>query len=227
MLHRRDRLAVLGAGLLLALTTACTGSDDGDRPAAEESGTAAAHSPAPGSTEAPAGWRRHQGRGYTLALPPGWQIVDPTAHGAPSVRRAFGLEGGEFPELVEEALKELAGDGAVFAIETATVQTDYANHLQAGCAPGGLIGNDLETLRRKARTINKGSENLQITDVTVGDKPGIRISHVRTASNGAAHDTVEIQVPGPGDQVCEIEINTASGRPAADREQILATFRLT
>ncbi|MBA9001735.1 hypothetical protein [Thermomonospora cellulosilytica] len=233
MLQRRDRFAVLGTGLLLALTAACGGSggsgDDGRVTATKEPGTAApaTQSPAAGPAEVPAGWRRHDGTGFTLALPPSWQTIDPTAHGARSVRRSFGLEGGELPELVEVALGELKKHGAVFAIETATEQASYANHLQAVCGPGGIVGNDLEALRRKAQALNKDSRNLRITDVTVGGRQGLRISYTSTGSNGVTQDTIEIQVPGTGDDVCEVAISTAPGSPAKEGEQILATFRLT
>jgi hypothetical protein len=228
MLQRRFSFPALGAGLLLTLT-AC-GGDSGDGGGAAGGGepTASASAASPSTAGGPAtGWRQHGGptSGFTIGLPPGWQIIDPTTATSDAVRTAFGLKGGELPELVEDTLGELKKHNAVFAIETASEATGYANHLTAVCGTGGVLGNDLETLRRKARALNSKAQNLQITDVTVAGKQGIRISYTGTKSTGVTENEVEIQVPGTGDNVCEAQLTSRQGAPAKDAERILATFK--
>ncbi|SEG78112.1 hypothetical protein SAMN04489712_11230 [Thermomonospora echinospora] len=211
----------LTAGLLLVLTACLGGSDE-----PEIKGPVGDLAPTPSPSTATLKQHGGPAGGFTIGLPEGWQIVDPTTSSLDAVRTAFGIKGGELPELVEATLDELKKHNAVFAVETASLSTGYANHLTAVCAPGGAIGNDLDTLKRKSRALNGKHQGYRLTDVTVSGKPGLRASYTSTKSTGVTEDEVEIQVPGTGDKVCETQITTKQGAPAKDTEQILASFKI-
>ncbi|MEU8797353.1 hypothetical protein [Spirillospora sp. NPDC048819] len=204
---------------LLALA-GCSGSDK-DEPAASQGGSASpttAAEPQGGGTGTPVGGPN---TGVTVGLPEGWKQVDPTQDASPVVQTSFHLSG-DRGALIKELMGEQKKLGIVWGIDS-SVTSGFAPNLAAGCDKGGIIGTELETLKEKARRLNKGAE---ITDLTVSGKPGFKMTNTSTGSDGIATDQIEVTVPVSDERYCFVKLEAAQGAMPPAAEQIVTSFKL-
>ncbi|MFG2085196.1 MULTISPECIES: hypothetical protein [unclassified Spirillospora] len=204
--------------LALVALAGCSGSDK-DEPDAKggpASSTAAAGQPGGGGT--PIGGAS---TGVTVSLPAGWKQVDPTQDASPVVQTSFGLSGprGELIKKLKEEQKKL---GVVWGIDS-SVTSAYAPNVEAGCDRGGIIGTELETLKEKARRLNKGAK---ITDLTVSGRPGFKMTNTSTDYDGVTTDQIEVTVPVSGERYCFVHLAAGKGAMPPAAEQILSSIRL-
>lgn len=210
------RIAVYAVGVIAPLgLSGCGGSDEKGAekasPSAIPSSTSAA--PSAGPPAAGGGTRLGGGKaGVTLRLPSTWKQVDPTQDGSTVVRTSFGLDGDTGP-LIESLLRKQVQQGTVFAIDT-SVTSGMAPHLTAGCDRGGAIGASLDQLKRKQQALEPNS---QITDLTVGGRPGFKATYNSTKQSGPVSG-LTVRVPVAADRFCFVDIEARQGAmpPAAD-----------
>ncbi|RAY10820.1 hypothetical protein DPM19_33160 [Actinomadura craniellae] len=211
---------VLSAGLVLGLP-ACAAETHGGQTATETAGSASG-SASPQVRQVGGGTA-----GFTLDLPAGWTPVDPATDQSALVRTTFGITTAPQPELLTEIMKEAQEQGGAYALDPASANGDYAAHLSALCSSAGLLGNSIEALKNSTRNLapSYGAENLQIADVTVAGKPGIRITYARNRKDGIAENVTEIKTPAPGDKSCNLSLTARQGSPIADLDRIIQSFR--
>ncbi|TDC57150.1 hypothetical protein E1281_05790 [Actinomadura sp. KC345] len=206
-------------GLALLAVAGCTGSDK-DEPVTSQSGSASPSS----SAEQPQGGGTPLGganTGVTFTLPTGWKQVDPSQDTSPVVQTSFRTSGSR-GEIIKGLIGEQKKLGVVWGID-ASVTSGFAPNLTAGCDRGGIIGTELETLKEKARRLNKGAE---ITDLTVSGKPGFKMTNTSTGHDGVTTDAIEVSVPVSDERYCFLNLAAEQGTMPPAAEQILASFKL-
>ncbi|MGP4021953.1 hypothetical protein [Actinomadura sp. 3N407] len=203
---------------LLALA-GCSGSDK-DEPGTSQGGSAsptvAAEPQGGGGT--PVGGAN---TGVTVNLPEGWKQVDPTQDTSPVVQTSFHLSGAR-GELIKELMGEQKKLGMVWGVDS-SVTSGFAPNLAAGCDRGGIIGTELETLKEKARRLNRGAE---ITDLAVSGKPGFKMTNTSTGSDGITTDQIEVNVPVSDERYCFVKLEAEQGTMPPAAEQIVSSFKL-
>jgi len=146
---------------------------------------------------------------FSVAVPPGWNQVDPTTDTSEVVQVSWGVKDNPFGELVTDLQKELKKKGAVWALDPASASGSFAAHLSAACDSGGLTGSDLESLRKKAQA----KTGAQVEDTTVGGKPALKITSSGTRDyDQVSYKQVEVRVPVSADEYCYVSLE---GPPAA------------
>ncbi|TDC81712.1 hypothetical protein [Actinomadura sp. 7K507] len=218
---RPPRLIVPGVlSLALLALAGCTGSDK-DEPVDPQGG--------PASPAAAGGSRGDGGgtpvggpaSGVTVTLPAGWKQVDPTQDSSPVVQTSFRTSGSS-GEIIKELLGEQKEIGVVWGIDS-SVTSGFAPNLTTGCDSGGLIGTELETLKEKARRLNKGA---QITDLTVSGKPGFKMTATSTGRDGITTDAIEVRVPVSDERYCFVNLAAEQGAMPPAAEQVVSSFKL-
>ncbi|GAA0964302.1 hypothetical protein [Actinocorallia libanotica] len=210
----RVTLCTIAGALLL---TGCQDEQPPSPPAAPEAPSASSPSAQP-----PAQGQVLRARGLTVAVPAGWQQVDPTTDASEVVQVSWGVKDNPFGELVTGLHAELKKKGAVWALDPAT--GPFAHHLSAACDSGGLTGSDLESLRKKAQ-LKPGA---QVEDTQVGGKPALRITQTGTRDyDKVSYRTVEVRVPVSADEYCYVSLEGAPETlTPAVTDPILGSFTL-